>query len=98
MRWVDDLASDTNVPVLREGQGQDVLVDHDLDAAPGPFLTSLDVNDGGVSVVEYDEVGPASVAIFPRNWEVFWPLTKTARPWASHSRRCWFRMSGLRDP
>ncbi len=58
-RLFDDLAANADVPVPREGQGQGVLVDHDLDAVPGPFLTGLDVNDGGVAVVEYDEVGLA---------------------------------------
>ena len=34
---VDDLAADSNVPVL----GQGVLMDHDLGVAPGMVLTGL---------------------------------------------------------
>ena len=57
VRGVDDLAADPDVPVLRKGQGQGVLVDHDLDAVPRLFPTGLHVDDGGVSVVEHHEVG-----------------------------------------
>lgn len=59
VRRVEDLAADPEVPVLRQCQGQGVLVDHDLDFVPGPFLTGPDVDDGGVAVVERDEVRAA---------------------------------------
>ena len=59
MGWVDYLAADANVTVLREGQGQGVLVGHDLYSVPGLFPTGLHVDDGGVTVAEHDEVGTA---------------------------------------
>ena len=57
---VDDFAADPDVPVLRKGLRQGVLVDHDLHAVPGLLLTGLDVDDSGVFAVEHKEVGPAA--------------------------------------
>ena len=51
-----DLTTDPDVPVLWQSQGQGVLVDHDLDFVPGLLLAGLDVDDGGVVLVQHDEV------------------------------------------
>ncbi len=59
MGWIDDFTADSNVTVLRERQGQGVLVDDHLDAVPGLFPTGLHVDDGGVLDVEHYEVGTA---------------------------------------
>lgn len=57
---VDDLAANSDVPVLRDCPGDGVQVDHDLHAVPGLFAAGLDVDDGGFTVVERDDVGTAS--------------------------------------
>ena len=55
--WVDDLAAGSDVSVLRKVRG--VPVGHELGSVPGPFVTGLDGDDGGVAFVEQDDVRAA---------------------------------------
>ena len=59
--WVGYMTSPPSRTLRYWGRawGQGVLVDHDLDAVPGLFPAGLDVDDGGVTVVEHNEVGTA---------------------------------------
>ena len=59
MVGVDDLAGDADAAVLGQRPGQGVLVDYELDAAPGLFLAGLGVHDVGVVVLDGDQVGAA---------------------------------------
>ena len=75
---VHDLPADPDVPILWQGQGQGVLVDHDLHTVPGLFPPCLDVDDGGLLSSRTTRSGfPARVATLPFTRKAFWSSTNT---------------------